>query len=99
VRYKLAMFDFHGTLADTLPWFFIAVNRMAEKHRFNRIEAGDVEVLRGYSARPIVAHLGVPAWKLPRISIVMRGEWLKTSGKSVLLKASARCYNVCRPRG
>jgi phosphoglycolate phosphatase len=72
VRYKHAMFDFDGTLADTLPWFFIAVNRMAEKHRFNRIEAGDVEVLRGYSARQIVAHLGVPAWKLPRIAIDMR---------------------------
>jgi phosphoglycolate phosphatase len=72
VRYKLAMFDFDGTLADTLSWFFIAVNRMAEKHRFNRIEAGEVEMLRGYSTRQIVAHLGVPAWNLPRISIDMQ---------------------------
>jgi phosphoglycolate phosphatase len=72
VRYKLAMFDFDGTLADTLPWFLSAVNRMAEKHGFKRIEAGDVETLRRYSARQIVEHLGVPAWKLPRIGIDMR---------------------------
>ena len=29
-------------------------------------------MLRGYSTRQIVAHLGVPAWKLPRISIDMQ---------------------------
>ncbi len=72
MRYKLAIFDFDGTLADTFPWFLSAVNRMAEKHGFKRIEEGEVETLRGYSARQIVEHLGVPAWKLPRIGIDMR---------------------------
>ncbi len=72
VRYTLAIFDFDGTLADTLPWFFSAVNQMAEKHGFKKIEAGEVETLRGYSARQIVEHLSVPAWKLPRIGIDMR---------------------------
>jgi phosphoglycolate phosphatase len=66
------MFDFDGTLADTFPWFFTAVNRMANKHGFNRIEAGELETLRGYSARKLMEHLGVPAWKLPRIGIEMR---------------------------
>ena len=60
MRYKLAMFDFDGTLADTLPWFFSAVNRMAEKHGFKKIEKGEVETLRGYSARQIMEHLNVP---------------------------------------
>lgn len=72
MKCKLAIFDFDGTLADTLPWFFTAVNRMAEKHGFNRIEVGEVDTLRGYSARQIVEHLGVPAWKIPRIGIDMR---------------------------
>jgi phosphoglycolate phosphatase len=72
VRYKLAILDFDGTLADTFPWFLSAVNRMAEKHGFKKIEEGELETLRGYSARQIVEHLGVPAWKLPRIGIDMR---------------------------
>ena len=72
MRYKLAMFDFDGTLADTFPWFLSAVNRMAERHGFKKIEEGEIETLRGYSARQIVEHLGVPAWKLPRIGIDMR---------------------------
>jgi phosphoglycolate phosphatase len=72
VRYKLAMFDFDGTLADTFPWFLSAANRLAQKHEFKRIEEGELETLRGYSARKIMEHLGVPVWKLPRIGIDMR---------------------------
>ena len=72
MRYKLAMFDFDGTLADTFPWFLSAVTRLADKHGFNRIESGELETLRGYSANKIVERLGIPAWKLPRIGIDMR---------------------------
>jgi phosphoglycolate phosphatase len=72
VRYRLAIFDFDGTLADTLSWFLGAVNRLADTHRFNRIEAGDLDALRGSSARRVVAHLGIPAWQLPRIGIDLR---------------------------
>jgi phosphoglycolate phosphatase len=72
VKYTLAMFDFDGTLADTLPWFLRAVNRMADTHGFHKIEAGDVETLRSYNARQIMGHLGVPAWKLPRIGADMQ---------------------------
>jgi phosphoglycolate phosphatase len=72
MRYRLAVFDFDGTLADTLPWFVRAVNRLADFHRFNRIAAGDLDALRGSGARRVVAHLGIPAWKLPRIGIDMR---------------------------
>src|SRR4029453_12213156 len=46
--------------------------RMAEKHGFKRIETSEVDTLRGYNARQIMEHLGVPAWKLPRIGIDMR---------------------------
>jgi phosphoglycolate phosphatase len=71
VSYKLAMFDFDGTLADTFPWFLRAVNRLADVHGFNTIEPGELDTLRGYSARRLVAHLGVPAWKLPKIGADM----------------------------
>lgn len=72
MKYTLAIFDFDGTLADTLSLFLSAVSRMAEKHGFKRIEDGEVDTLRGYNARRIVEHLGVPAWKLPVIGIDMR---------------------------
>lgn len=71
-RYKLAIFDLDGTLSDSLPWFRQVVNSFADKHRFRRIEDGDVEMLRGKSSREIIAHLEVPIWRMPLIAADMR---------------------------
>jgi phosphoglycolate phosphatase len=62
--------DCDGTLAETFPWFLRAVNRLADTHGCNRIAAGDLDALQGSSARRVVAHLGVPAWKLPDLEPV-----------------------------
>lgn len=67
MRYRLAIFDFDGTLADSFSWFLVVVNRLADEHGFRRMEEHEVESLRGRSARQMVAEFGVPAWKLPRI--------------------------------
>ncbi len=71
-RYKLAIFDLDGTLSDSLPWFRQVVNSVADKHRFKRIEDGDVEMLRGKSAREIMLHLRIPMWRMPLIARDMR---------------------------
>ena len=71
-RYKLAIFDLDGTLSDSLPWFRRVVNSLADKHRFRRIEDGDVEMLRGKSSREIIAWLEVPFWRMPLIAADMR---------------------------
>jgi phosphoglycolate phosphatase len=71
-RYKLAIFDLDGTLSDSLPWFRRVVNSFADKHRFRRIEDGDVEMLRGKSSREIIAWLEVPFWRMPVIAADMR---------------------------
>lgn len=71
-RYKLAIFDLDGTLSDSLPWFRQVVNSLADKHRFRRIEDGDVEMLRSKSSREIIAHLEVPFWRMPLIAADMR---------------------------
>lgn len=70
--YKLIIFDFDGTLADTFPWFASVLNGVADRYRFRRIAADEVEALRGHSARQLIAHLGVSRWKLPFIARHMR---------------------------
>jgi phosphoglycolate phosphatase len=70
--YKLIIFDFDGTLADTFPWFAAVLNGVADRYRFRRIQPEEVEALRGQSARELIAHLGVPRWKLPFIARHMR---------------------------
>lgn len=70
--YRLAVFDFDGTLADSFPWFIGVLNGVADRYGFNRVRADEVERLRGYDARQIMRHLRVPSWKLPFIANHMR---------------------------
>ncbi|WP_434619743.1 HAD hydrolase-like protein [Azospirillum sp. B2RO_4] len=70
--YRLAVFDFDGTLADSFPWFIGVLNGVADRYGFNRVRADEVERLRGYDARQIMRHLRVPGWKLPFIANHMR---------------------------
>lgn len=66
--YNLAIFDFDGTLANSLIWFRKIVNQLADAHGFKRIEDADVDLLRSYDALQIMKHLGLAAWKLPGIA-------------------------------
>lgn len=81
MRYRLVLFDFDGTLADSFSWFLGVVNRLADEFRFRRIEDHEVEALRGLAARQMVAHLGVPAWKLPRVAHGMRQHMAREIGQ------------------
>ncbi len=67
MKYKLVIFDFDGTLANSFPWFMSVANEVADKYKFKRIEENEIELLRGYSASRIMQHLGVPMWKMPLI--------------------------------
>jgi phosphoglycolate phosphatase len=71
--YKLLIFDFDGTLADSYPWFRRVLNDVAKKFNFKSVEwDSEAELLRGKSAREILEYLGVSHWKVPFISRHMR---------------------------
>lgn len=71
-RYQLVLFDFDGTLADSLQWFGAAVNELADELGFRRVEAEAVETLRGLAPRQIMKALGLTWWKVPAVSRRMR---------------------------
>ena len=70
-KYKMIIFDFDGTLADTLPWFMNVVNKVAEKYHFKKIEKDEYEHVRGFDVQKMINHLGVPVWKIPLIANYM----------------------------
>jgi phosphoglycolate phosphatase len=72
MRYRLVIFDFDGTLADSFPWFSRVINDVADRYRFKRVTADEVDALRTMDARSLMRHLNVPAWKVPFIAHHMR---------------------------
>jgi len=72
MAYRLVIFDFDGTLADSFPWFVGVLNGVAERYGFQTVQPQELETLRGYDARRILRHLRVPGWKLPFIANHMR---------------------------
>lgn len=65
MTYRLAIFDFDGTLADSFPFFLSVFNTIADRHRFRRLDLANSAALRHYSVREMMDHVGMPAWKLP----------------------------------
>ena len=99
MSYRLAIFDFDGTLADSFPWFLGMVNGLADAHGFRRIEEHEVETLRGLGARQVVGHLGVPAWKLPRIAHQMRRQMARDIGGIALFPGVDRLLRELAGQG
>jgi len=68
MSYRLAIFDFDGTLADSFPFFVSVFNQIADRHGFRRVSAEQAQALRHHDSRTIMRQLGMPAWKLPLAS-------------------------------
>lgn len=68
LRKRLVIFDFDGTLADSVEWFFGVVNQLARRYGFRESTPEQLEALRGKSPLEILTALGIPKWKLPAIA-------------------------------
>ena len=68
MNYKLIIFDFDGTLADSFPYFLRTINILATTYNFPTINTEDVEQLRGLDARQMMKRANLPAWKIPLIA-------------------------------
>lgn len=67
MKYKLIIFDFDGTLADTFPFVLSVMDQVIDKYGLKKIDRTEVDMLRNYDARKIMKYLGVPPWKAPAI--------------------------------
>jgi phosphoglycolate phosphatase len=70
--YKLAIFDFDGTLADSLSTLPALLNQAAAHFGFRQISDDEFIMLRGRGTRDLIGDLGVPLWKIPMIAAWMR---------------------------
>jgi phosphoglycolate phosphatase len=70
--YKLVIFDFDGTLADSGRWLARELEPLSRRFGFRGVGAAEIEAMRSHDARRIMAELGVAAWKLPFIARHLR---------------------------
>ncbi len=66
--FKLVIFDFDGTLGDTMGWFLDASDAMAERFGYLPIDRGDLDRLRKLSARELMKLQRVSVLKLPMLA-------------------------------
>lgn len=83
-RYRLAIFDFDGTLADSLPWFRTSFQETIARFDLAPVSPEELEAMRGLSAREIMARLKVSMWQLPAIVSDMRKRKLAAASETPL---------------
>ncbi|MCC6146834.1 MAG: HAD hydrolase-like protein [Anaerolineaceae bacterium] len=64
MKYKLVIFDFDGTLADTFPWFLSIADQVADAFRLKRLDPEQVDQLRRLGVQKILKQYELPLWKL-----------------------------------
>lgn len=72
MRYRLLIFDFDGTLADSFPHFVDHVRQMVEHFGLRPIGAEALDELRRCSAAEVIKYLGLPTWKIPLVGRYVR---------------------------
>jgi phosphoglycolate phosphatase len=72
MSYDLALFDFDGTLADSIGWVTGAMRRLAVRLDLPQMAKADMDQYRDSSTAAILSGLGIPFWKMPRIAAEMR---------------------------
>ena len=68
------IFDFDGTIANTLDAIVDIMNDLSDEFGFRKIKENDVEWLRGKRPREILKHLGISIFKLPFVIRKARRE-------------------------
>jgi phosphoglycolate phosphatase len=71
-RYSLVVFDFDGTLADSLGWLASVMPETAARFRFSRVGPEKHDYLRSLDAAELLQYLKIPVWKIPIVALHLR---------------------------
>jgi len=99
MSYRLVIFDFDGTLADSAAWFRGVINGVAARYGFRPVSDEDFARLRGCDNRAVIRHLGVPGWKMPLIANHMRRLAARDADRIALFPPAVGLLRTLKARG
>ena len=91
MKHKVVIFDFDGTIANTLD--SIIMNDLSDEFGYRKIKQEDIQYLRGKKPRKILKHLGISLFKLP---FVIRKTRREINSHIALLTPSVELFPVLR---
>lgn len=69
---KTILFDFDGTLAETMMLIHQVFNSLSGVYGYRHLPEDEVEQARHLTVREFIDHIGIPLWKVPIIAIHAR---------------------------
>ena len=92
---RVVLFDFDGTIADTLQLAVNSFNENAQKLGYRGIT--DVEKLRAKSGREVIQkEMGIPFWKLPYLAFKAKKILKDKMGEAKLFRGMSELINELR---
>jgi phosphoglycolate phosphatase len=67
MKLRCLVFDFDGTLADTIDEALRILNELSGEYKFRTLDAAEVAAAKDMTAREFVRHLKIPRLKVPRL--------------------------------
>jgi phosphoglycolate phosphatase len=71
---KVIVFDFDGTIADTVDALVTIVNRLALEFGYIQITPEELALLRNFTSRQIIKYSGISLFKIPFLLKKVKGE-------------------------
>src|SRR3989344_1123883 len=96
---RTIIFDFDGTIADTLPEIFELYNKYADDFNLPEITRKEAEELRNKSAFEIIRSFGISVIKLPSIANKIRRELNSSITQIKIFKGMTEVFKAIKDKG
>ena len=99
MKYKLIIFDFDGTLADSFPWFIKTMDIITEKFNLKKIDQKKIVELRKLDSASFLKYMKVPLYKIPIISAFILNMMSENIAEIKLFDGIASMFHELKAKG